>query len=165
MVVTVGVIVGLIAGLALPAVAAGASQRVPPALASDRVPHGVARISVTLAFPLATPSGGHRTEHRTLAREATIAEVVRATDALQVAHRHIICPMMVRLGPVLTVVFRNARGSAVAEAVVQVVTGSRGDSGSSPCFPIRFTRGRTDTALVGNSWVRMMGRLIGTAIS
>lgn len=146
---------GLIVGLAAPALA----------LASDRVPHGVTRISVTLTFPLATPSGSHRAGHRTLARAATIAEVVRATDALPVAHLHIMCPMIVRLGPVLTVIFRNARGSAVAEAQVQVVPGSHGDSGSSPCFPIRFTRGHTDAALVGNRWVRMMGRLIGTAIS
>jgi hypothetical protein len=149
------VTIGVLAWLAVPATA----------LASDRVPRGVTRISATLTFPLATPSGGHRTVHRTLTRAATVAEVVSATDALPVTHRHIMCPMIVRLGPVLTVIFRNARGSAVAEAQVQVVQGAHGDSGASPCFPIRFTRGRTDAALVGNGWVRMMGRLIGTAIS
>ncbi|MGH2844381.1 MAG: hypothetical protein ACRDKL_12495 [Solirubrobacteraceae bacterium] len=135
------------------------------ALASARVPHRVTRISVTLTFPLATPSGSHRTAHRTLTRAATVAEVVSATDALPVAHLHIMCPMFVRLGPVLTAIFRNARGAAVAEAQVQVVQGSHCDSGASACFPIRFTRGRTGAALVGNGWVRMMGRLIGTAIS
>jgi hypothetical protein len=142
---------GLLLGLGAPALA----------LSTKRVPSAVTRISVALTFPLKSRGP----EHRTLTKASTVAEVARATDALQTAEIGGVCPMIVRLGPVLTAVYRNSRGTAVARAEVQVVQGTRGESGSSPCFPIRFTRGTENTALVGNGWVRMMGHLIGTAIS
>jgi hypothetical protein len=73
--------------------------------------------------------------------------------------------MIMRLGPDLTVVFRNSSGTALAEVSVQVADGTKGDSGSSACFPIRFISGGKSQSLVGNSFVRMMGRMLGTAIS
>jgi hypothetical protein len=142
---------GLLLGLGAPALA----------LSTRRVPSTAARIGVTLTFPL----GSRGPEHRNLTKAATVVEVVRATNALRTAQTRGVCPMIMRLGPVLTVVFRNARGSQLAEAEVQVVQGTHGNSGSSRCFPIRFTRGRQDAALVGNGWVRLIGHLIGTAIS
>jgi hypothetical protein len=145
----------LAVGLAVPALA----------LAGNRLPSGITRVYLTISFPLATGSGAHKPVHRTLTRAATVAEAVDATDALPVAKVHVMCPMFMRDGPDLTVVFKNAHGTQVAGAEVQVVPGSKGDSGSSPCFPIRFTSAGKISDLLGNGWVRMMGRLAGTSIS
>lgn len=136
-----------------------------PALADSRLPAGIASISVTLSFPLTSGSGSHKPVHKKLTRAATVSEVVGATNKLRVAPGHVVCPMFVRVGPVLAVVFRNSAGRALARAQVQVVQGSRGQSGSSACFPIRLVRSGREANLLGNSWVRMMGRLIGVRIS
>ncbi|MGH2860828.1 MAG: hypothetical protein ACRDLT_04880 [Solirubrobacteraceae bacterium] len=136
-----------------------------PALASNRLPRGVKRISVRLTYPLKTVSGSRKPVQRTLTRAATLREAISATNALPRAKRRGVCPMFVILGPQLTVVFRNAGGTSVAEAQVQVTTGSRGSSGSSACFPIHFSSEGRDASLLGNGWVRMMGRLIGANIS
>lgn len=143
---------GLLLGLAAPAFAAG------------RVPSGVKRISVTLTSE-PTSSKVRPAEHRTFTKAASVTAIVKATDALQTAKLRGACPMIMRLGPDLTVVFRNASGSAVAEETVQVVDGTKGDSGSSACFPIHFTSGGQGQSLVGNAFIRMMGRMLGTAIS
>ena len=136
----------------------------PPALASGRVPAGVKRVSVTLTFPLQT-GGVHRAVHRTLTKAATVRRVVAAVDLLHTAGSHGVCPMVMRLAPELTVVFRGTSGRALAQTKVQVALGSRGVSGSSYCFPITFTGGGLSQRLVGNRYVRLMGRMIGTAIS
>jgi hypothetical protein len=134
-----------------------------PAFAANRVPSGVTRVSVTLTFE---PTSGTRApEHRTYTKAKTVAGIVNATDALPGAKIHGVCPMIMRLGPDLTVVFRNSSGTELAEATVQVVNGTKGDSGSSSCFPIRFTSAGKGQSLLGNSFVRMMGRLLGTPIS
>ena len=92
--------------------------------------------------------------------------VIRAVNGLQPAKQRIVCPMVMILGPVLTVVFRaGPAGPALAQAQVQVRTGTQGDSGSSSCFPIRFSAHGVQTPLIGNSFVRLMGGLIGTPIS
>ena len=133
---------------------------------ATRVPRGVTRINISITFPLTTGSNRHRPAHVTLTRAATVAEVVAATDALPPAKtRGIMCPMYMRIGPVLTVVFRNSGGSEVADATVDVTQGSKGDSGSSACFPIRFSSSGNSASLLGNSWVRLMGKLAGSAIS
>jgi hypothetical protein len=103
--------------------------------------------------------------HRAVTRAATVAAVVRATDALSAPRIVGACPMIMVLGPELTVVYRNSRGTALAQAQVQVRAGSRGDSGSSVCFPIHFTSAGRSQSLVGNSFVRMIGRLLGANIS
>jgi hypothetical protein len=134
-----------------------------PAFAANRVPSGVTRVSVTLTF---TPTSGTRKpELRTYTKAKTVAGIVNATDALALAKIHGVCPMIMRLGPDLTVVFRNSSGTELAEETVQVVDGTKGDSGSSACFPIRFTSAGKGQSLLGNSFVRMMGRLLGTPIS
>ncbi len=144
-VVTVGLLLGL------------ASQ----AFAGDRVPTGVKRINVTLTFPLKSS----KPVHRTLTRSATVQKVVGAADVLQAAHVVGACPMFIRVSPVLTVVFKGSSGRTLATTRVAVVQGSRGTSGSSACFPIQFTAGSQNLRLVGNSYVRLLGRLIGTKIS
>jgi hypothetical protein len=146
------VVAGLMLGLAAPAFAAG------------RVPSGVTRISVTLT---ATPtiSNTPSPKHRNFTKAKSVTQIVNATNALPVAKIRGACPMIMRLGPDLTVVFRNSSGTAVAEVTVQVVDGTKGDSGSSACFPIRFSSAGKGEALLGNSFVRMIGRLLGTAIS
>lgn len=136
-----------------------------PALAGGRLPSGITKISVTISFPLRTGSGYRKTVHVALTRPPTVAEVVKATAALPVANARGVCPMFMRLGPELTVVFRNASGTEVAAAEVAVIQGSKGESGSSACFPIRLTTAGKSSDLLGNSWVRMMGKLAGTAIS
>jgi hypothetical protein len=136
-----------------------------PAFAANHLPSGVNKISVTLTFPLKTVSGSQNTVRRTLTKAATVAEVVSATNALPTAAVRGVCPMLVVLGPELTVVFRNSSGTELAAAQVQVVQGSRGESGSSRCFPIRLISSGKDTNLLGNSWVRLIGRLIGKSIS
>lgn len=151
--VTVGLALCLSLGLAAPALAGG------------RLPAGITSVGVTLSFPLKSGTGSHRPVHRTFTRAATVSEIVGATDTLRTAPGHVVCPMFVRVGPVLAVVFRNRAGRAVAQAQVQVVQGSRGQSGSSPCFPIRLVGSGREANLLGNSWVRMMGRLIGVRIS
>lgn len=135
-----------------------------PALAAARVPGGVTRVSVTLTFAPSS-SGTRSPEHRTFTKASSVAQVVNATDALQTAKLRGMCPMIMRLGPELTVIFRNSSGTALAEETVQVVDGTKGDSASSACFPIRFTSAGKGQSLLGNSFVRMMGRLLGTAIS
>ena len=136
-----------------------------PALAAGRLPGGIARISVTISSPLKTGSGSRKPVHVTLSRAATVAMVVKATNALRVARVHGACPMFMRVGPELSVVFRNSKGTELAAAWVAVTQGSRGDSGSSFCFPIRLVSSGRTTDLLGNGWVRMIGRLAGTAIS
>src|SRR5579875_1646229 len=139
----------------LPAVAAlGACLALAgPASAGNRMPAGVKRIGVTLTFPL-TGSGSRKPVHRTLAGAATVRRVVGAADALRGAKVVGACPMFVRAGSELTVVFRGASGRILAETSVQVVLGSRGTSGTSACFPIHFTAGSHSQRLVGNSYLR-----------
>jgi hypothetical protein len=135
-----------------------------PAFAANRVPRGVTRVSVTLTFAPQT-SGSRKPEQRTYTKAKTVNDVVNATDALALAKIRGVCPMIMRLGPDLTVVFKNSSGTELAEETVQVVDGTKGDSGSSACFPIRFSSAGKGESLLGNSFVRMMGRLLGTAIS
>ena len=135
------------------------------ALAAGRVPSGVRTIRVALTDPLKRGPGAHRPVYKTLTRASTVAAVVAATRALPVAKQHGVCPMIMRIGPDLTVSFRNAAGTTVAQAQVEVAIGSSGQSGSTPCFPIRLVSSGKLTDLLGNSWVRMIGRLIGVTIS
>jgi hypothetical protein len=138
-----------------------------PALASNRVPGGVKRIAVILTYPPRV-DGSRRPIRRTLTRLATVRRVIRAVDALQGAQLRGVCPMIMILGPKLTVVFKGG-GTAgyptLAEAEVDVMLGTHGSSGSTACFPIHFSSRGLQTALVGNSFVRLMGGLIGTPIS
>lgn len=149
---------GLLLALSAPALAGDAR-------ADGRLPAAVTKISVSISFPLRTVSGRHRPVHLTLTRASTVADVIAATNALPAAKARGMCPMIMRIGPVLTVVFRNAAGAALATATVDVAQGSKGDSGSSYCFPIHFASAGQATALIGNGWVRLIGRLAGTAIS
>ncbi len=140
-----------------------------PARASEtaRVPVGVRQIDVTLSF-LPSGEGHYRSLERTLKRRASVREVVQAADRLTPAVIRGACPLFMRLGPDLTVVFRGGRHDrlTLAQARVQVMLGRRGDSGSSACFPITFyTADGRMQPLVGNSFVRLIGRLIGQAIS
>lgn len=141
-------------------IAAGAS-----AGGFERVPSPVAKISIAISSPLKSVTGYHKPVHRTLTSASALASAVKATDALPVAKLRGVCPMIIRLGPELTVTFRNSRGTALAVAEVAVTFGSKGQSATSPCFPIRFTSGNRTTVLLGNGWVRLMGKLAGTAIS
>ena len=135
-----------------------------PAMAAGRVPKGVSKISVRLTFPLNQPNA-HKPVRKTLTKTATVAQLVSATNALQTSTKAGICPMIVRLAPVLTVVFRSASGATLAEATTQATLGSRGNDGSNSCFPIRYSSPGKSAALLGNSWIRLVGRLIGTPIS
>jgi hypothetical protein len=131
-----------------------------------RVPAGVNRVVVTLTFPrLRQPV--RAPVRRTFTTAARVDQVVRATDALQTAVLHGPCPLFVRIGPELTVVFRGGRGGStvLAELTVEVTLGKHGSSGLSPCFPIRFSGRGHSQALVGGGFVRLIGSLIGTAIS
>jgi len=104
--------------------------------------------------------------HRTLTKRTTVQRVIRAVNGLQPAKQRIMCPMIMILGPILTVVFKaGPAGPALAQAQVQVRTGTQGDSGASSCFPIRLTARGVQTPLIGNSFVRLMGGLIGVQIS
>jgi hypothetical protein len=149
---------GLVLALCAPALAGNSPAR-------GRLPGSITTIRVSISFPLQTVSGRHRPVHRLLTKPATVAEVVAATNALPRAKGRRMCPMVMRIGPVLTVVFRSAAGTAVATATVDVAQGSKGDSGSTYCFPIHFASAEKTTALIGNRWVRLLGRLAGTAIS
>jgi hypothetical protein len=136
-----------------------------PAVAGPRVPANVRQIAVTLTFP-PQAGGTRRPVRRTLTAAANVRRVIQAADALEAAPTHIMCPMIVFLGPQLTVAFKAGRtGSTLAEAQVEVTLGTRGSSGESGCFPIRFFARGSHEALVGNSFVRLIGRLIGIAIS
>jgi len=136
-----------------------------PAWAAGRVPAGVTSVSIAIGFPQKGAPGYRTPVHRSLTRHAAVAEVVQATDALPVARRHVMCPMIMRLGPLLSVTFRSSSGAQLAVATVNVAYGSRGDSGASFCFPIHFVSTSGSAALLGNGWVRLMGRLAGTTIS
>lgn len=135
-----------------------------PAFASNRVPAGVKRISVTLTFP-PTVMPQKQAIDRTLTKRSAVREVVVAADALQTAKAVGACPMFLRASPMLTVVFKGSSGQTLAETRVQVEQGSHGTSGASFCFPIQFTAGSANQRLVGNSYVRLIGRLVGTPIS
>ena len=152
----------LLAAVAASALMLGAAV---PAWAAGRVPGGVTNVTIAISFPLKGGPGYHRPVRRTLSRRAAVAEVVQATDALPAARRHGVCPMIMRLGPELSVTFRNSSGTQLAVATVDVAYGSRGDSGASFCFPIRYMSAGGSADLLGNGWVRFMGRLTGTTIS
>lgn len=147
------VTLGLLLGFAAPAMAAG------------RVPKGVTKVSFTLTFPLQQQPTARAPEHKTITNAASVAKIVTATNGLQPVTNPGVCPMVMRISDELTVVFRNAKGVMLAEATSFVALGSRGTDGSSPCFPIRYTSGRKFADVLGNSWIRLMGRMIGTAIS
>ena len=135
------------------------------AVASNRIPGNVRRIAVTLTFPGGV-DGSRPPVHRTLTKRTTVQRVIRAVNGLQPAKQRIMCPMIMILGPILTVVFKaGPAGPALAQAQVQVRTGTQGDSGSSSCWPIRLTARVVQTPLIGNSFVRLMGGLIGVQIS
>ena len=134
------------------------------AFASDRIPTGVRRINVTLTYPVSL-KGSKPALHRTLTKTATVQKVVGAADVLRAAKVAGVCPMYMRAGSELTVIFRGASGQILAETRVQVAFGSHGTSGTSACFPIQFSAGSQNQRLLGNSYVRLVGRLIGTAIS
>lgn len=138
------------------------------AVASNRVPANVTRIAVTLTFPGGI-DGSRPPVRRTLTKRTTVQRVIKAVNGLQPAKQRIMCPMIMVLGPILTVVFkaggRAGPNPVLAQAQVQVRTGTQGDSGSSSCFPIRLTARGVQTPLIGNSFVRLMGGLIGTRIS
>ena len=138
-----------------------------PAFASNRVPANVKRIAATLTFPGGI-DGSRPTVHRTLTRRTTVQRVIRAVNGLQPSKQRIMCPMIMVPGPILTVVFKAGGAGpnpALAQAQVNVVLGTHGSSGSSPCFPIRFSAHGVQSPLIGNSFVRLMGGLIGTPIS
>ncbi len=141
----------------------GASARAAGRVA--RVPRGVRRISVSLTVPFANGPGAHAPVRRTLTRPATVTSVVAATDALPPVRVMHPCPLLLVRGPELALVYRGAHGAALATLMVQVTLGSAGHSGSSPCFPIRFSRSGHERLLLGNGFVRMVGRLLGTPIS
>jgi hypothetical protein len=135
------------------------------AVASNRIPGNVRRIVVTLTFPGGV-DGSRPTVRRTLTKRTTVQRVIRSVNGLQPAKQTIMCPMIMILGPILTVVFKaGPAGPALAQAQVQVRTGTHGDSGASSCWPIRLTARGVQTPLIGNSFVRLMGGLIGTPIS
>ncbi len=136
------------------------------AAASGRVPPGVGRIVVSLTF-LPGRDGHARSSEHTLDRRAAVRRVVQAADRLAPAVIRGACPQFMRLGPDLTVVFKGGRHdeAVLAQARVQITLGTHGDSGASACFPIAFSSGRTHAPLVGNGFVRLVGRLIGMAIS
>ncbi|HET9094529.1 MAG TPA: hypothetical protein VFN36_05530 [Solirubrobacteraceae bacterium] len=130
-----------------------------------RVPRGVKRIVVSLAFPFTSGPGAHAPVRRTLTRPATVARVVAATDALRRVRIVHPCPMLRVRGPELALVYRGARGAPLATLMVQVTTGRDGRSGASPCFSIRFSSAGREQLLLSNGFVRMAGRLLGTPIS
>jgi hypothetical protein len=149
-----------------------------PAFASDRVPTGVKKINVTLTFPPSS-GGSKKAVRRTITKASTVNKMVNAADVLRTPQSVKMCPMAVplgsksarirplfiRLSPVLTVVFKGSSGQTLAQTRVQVVQGSHGTSGSTYCFPIDFTAGNANERLIGNSFVRLVGRMIGTQIS
>ncbi len=136
-----------------------------PAMAAGRVPKGVTKVSFTLTFPLQQQPTARKPENKTITNAASVARIVTATNGLQPVTNPGVCPMVMRISDELTVVFRNAKGVMLAEATAAVALGSSGTDGSSPCDPIRFTSGTKGADVLGNSWIRLMGRMIGTAIS
>lgn len=152
----------LLPGLAM---AAQSSARAPRT--SGRVPGGVTRVSVTLTFP-PHAGGTRRALHRTLTGARAVRAVVGGLDSLRPARVRGMCPQYLRLAPALSVVLRSGTGSvhpALAEAQVAVSLGTHGASGSSACFPIHFSSRGHSEALIGNGFVRLIGRLVGTSIS
>lgn len=113
------------------------------AMATTRVPKGITKVSLTLTLPPST-TNARTPEHKTITKAASVAAIVSATNALQPAIRHGMCPMILRLGPELTVSFRNAKGATVASASAAVTLGSTSNDGTSACSPIRlFNGGKT----------------------
>jgi len=142
-------------------IAAGASG----ARIAGHVPPGVQRVRITLTLigPTAAPGRGVRT--RTLTRRVAVRLAIQAADALVPATTHYACPMYMRVGPVLVVSYLSRSGAVRAQARVEVALGSKGSSGSNACFPISFTAGGRTEALLGEGYVRLMGRLLGVTIS
>jgi hypothetical protein len=144
--------------VALALVTAGTAQAAP-------VPTSAKVVDVTLTY---APPVTKKPVHRAFTGHNQVSAVVEAIDALPPARsRGVMCPMILMLGPTLTVVFRaGPAGPALAEARVHVALGTHGSSGSSVCSPISYwIRDRQQTPLLGNSFVRMVGRLIGVKIS
>ena len=131
---------------------------------TPRVPSGTRLVDVTVTFPQTKP---HRPVRRAIKSPRAVAELIRAADALKIPPSgNFVCPMFMILEPSLTVTFRaGPAGPALAQAQLPVSLGTAGSSGSSRCFPIHFSSRGREQSLLGNSFVRLVGRTIGVQLS
>lgn len=142
-----------------------ADARAPRAL----LPGGIRAVSAKINFPDVGVYKSHKPIVHTFTSRTQVAELARMVDSLHPVSGHVVCPAMVILGPTLTLAFRAGRAGSsrvLAEAEVQVVLGSGGHSGDSPCYPIRFSvHGGAVRARLSATFVRAVGRLMGVKIS
>ncbi len=129
-----------------------------------RVPSGVKVVDVKITFPQTKP---RKPVSRSITSPHAVAELIRAADALKTpSPGNFVCPMFMILEPSLTVVFRaGPAGPTLAQAQLPVSLGTAGASGSSRCFPIHFSSRGREQSLLGNGFVRRVGRTIGVQLS
>lgn len=141
-----------------------ASAGIASAAQTPRVPSGAKLVDVTITFPQTEP---RKPVRRAITSPRAVAGLIRAADALKAPPPgNFVCPMFMILEPSLTVVFKAGRaGPALAQAQLPVSLGTAGSSGSSRCFPIHFSSRGREQSLLGNGFVRLVGRTIGVQLS
>jgi hypothetical protein len=156
----------ILIGLAL--VTAGGAEARSPAT-SGPLPRGIHAVVATITFPKVPMYVSRHPIERTFTSAAKVTRLVSLVDGLRPASRRVVCPALVFLGPQLTLAFSAGAGPAhpiLAQARVQVVLGSHGHSGQSPCFPIRLeVGGRPLTPRVSSTFVRAVGQAMHVTIS
>jgi hypothetical protein len=149
-----------------------------PRSSSERVPHGVHAVAITLRLgpagsgPVAKPGGHVHTSTYVVWRASLVRALVSEFNGLAIVQpslRPIACPLMLTGSEAsgLTLAFKTSpTGATLAHAQVSVHRGQTWDDGGGACDPISFWIGaKQQNALASPTFVKQIGKLIGASIS
>jgi hypothetical protein len=149
-----------------------------PRSTAQLVPGSVHDVLITLRLgpqgtgPVIKPGGHVSTSTYLVWRAARVRALVREFNSLSIVQpgaEPIACPLILSGSEAseLTLAFKaSAKGATLARAEVSVHRGQSWDDGGGPCNPIDFWIGaKQQTSLMGATFVKQVGKLIGTSIS
>jgi hypothetical protein len=149
-----------------------------PRSSSERVPHGVHAVAITLRLgpagsgPVIEPGGHVQTSTYVVWRAARVRALVSEFNRLAIVQpsmQPIACPLMLTGSEAsgVTLAFKaSPTGATLAHAQVSVHRGQTWDDGGGACNPISFWIGaKQQTALTSPTFVKQVGKLIGASIS
>ncbi len=140
------------------------SDWVVPRSQSERVPAAATAVRITLqrrSIPVGTRKPVSAS-YVLITSPRRVLRAVRLVDSLPVVQPiEIMCPLILLTGQSLTVTYSaGPAGPALAQAQVSLQAPSSG--GADSCDPIRFSiRGRAQTPLISDSFVRQIEQLAG----
>jgi hypothetical protein len=149
-----------------------------PRSSSERVPHGVHAVAITLRLgpagsgPVIKPGGHVQTSTYVVWRAARVRALVNEFNGLAIVQpslQPIACPVMLTGSEAsgLTLAFKaSPTGATLAHAQVSVHRGQTWADGGGVCDPISFWIGaKQQTPLASPTFVKQVGKLIGASIS